>query len=49
MFHELNLQLECSIAATQKAVFVTLTLCASVCEFVFLCIYCHYHLLSDSD
>jgi len=36
LFHELNLQLDCSIAATQKAVLVILTLCAIVCEFLFL-------------
>jgi len=50
LFHELNLQLDCSIAAIQKAVLVILTLCAIVCEFLFFtviiiyfhCLYCLY-------
>jgi len=36
LFHELNLQLDCSIAAIQKTILVILTLCAIVCEFLFL-------------
>jgi len=36
LFHELNLQLDCSIAAIQKAVLVILILSAIVCEFLFL-------------
>jgi len=33
LFHEMNLQLDCSTAAIQRDVLVILTLCAIVCEF----------------
>jgi len=33
LFHELNLQLDCSIEAIQKAVFSHLTACVIVCDF----------------
>jgi len=48
LFHELNLQLDCSIAAIQKAVLVILTICAIVCEF--LCsVFTNLRIVSDSE
>jgi len=41
LFQELNLQLDCSIAAIQKAVLVILTACVTSCNVCFLFFFFH--------